>query len=82
MGIFNGIIGTTKAVLGDISDDSNQAVGCAFLSAGWVGPMLVASPDVFCCLLNTDVNLSLPPLQKVFPLKRGCEVSKVVSFTN
>lgn len=41
VGVFNGIIGTTKAILGDISDDSNQAVGCAFLSAGWGSGLLV-----------------------------------------
>lgn len=41
VGTFNGIIGTTKAILGDISDDSNQAVGCATLSAGWGFGLLV-----------------------------------------
>jgi len=41
VGTFNGIIGTTKAILGDVSDDSNQGVGCALLSAGWGFGLLV-----------------------------------------
>jgi len=45
VGVFNGIIGTTKAVLGDVSDDSNQAVGLAFLSVGW-GSGLLLGPSV------------------------------------
>jgi len=45
VGVFNGIIGTTKAILGDVSDDSNQAVGLALLSVGW-GSGLLLGPTI------------------------------------
>ena len=45
MGMFNGIIGTAKAVLGDISDDTNQPIGFALLSVGW-GSGLLLGPAI------------------------------------
>lgn len=45
VGVFNGIIGTTKAVLGDVSDDSNQAIGLAVLSVGW-GSGILLGPSI------------------------------------
>ncbi|XP_005103984.2 uncharacterized protein LOC101846752 [Aplysia californica] len=53
-GAVNGTVGTSKAILYDISDNSNQAIGMAFLSIAWalgliIGPLMggvLASPAV------------------------------------
>ena len=41
VGVFNGIIGTSRTVLGDISDDTNQAFGIVILSVGWGNSFLL-----------------------------------------
>ena len=53
VGVFNGIIGTTKAILGDVSDDSNQAVGLALLSVGWVRTVSRKAFGMMPCTVNT-----------------------------
>ena len=45
VGAFNGIIGTAKSIMGDISDDSNQPLGFALLSVGW-GSGLLLGPSI------------------------------------
>ena len=35
------MIGTNKVILGDISDDTNQAFGLAILASGWGGGLLL-----------------------------------------
>ena len=45
VGMFNGIIGTAKAILGDVSDDTNQAFGLSLLSVGW-GSGLLLGPAI------------------------------------
>jgi len=41
-GCSNGIIGTAKAIIGDVTDDSNQAPGMVFFGVGWSLSSMIA----------------------------------------
>ena len=66
VGVFNGIIGTTKAILGDVSDDSNQAVGLALLSVGWVSTINLSERFMRCVRCYRFCHLLLNKIEFCF----------------